>query len=87
MLKIVPDDDDVVRRVAAIDAEIIAESQRLDAVEDAGMTLSFEELAAMAERDIERSRYLVAHGVIPAVLLERAIRRHRRIQCLMARER
>jgi hypothetical protein len=84
MLKIVERDDEVARRADELEAECAAESARLRQAEEAGEIVSWEEMAAMAERDIYRCRYLSDHGIIPAEMLEDAIRRHRRILCLMA---
>jgi hypothetical protein len=60
----------VARRADELEAECAAESARLSAAEEAGEIVSYEEMAAMAERDIYRCKYLSDHGVIPRELLD-----------------
>jgi hypothetical protein len=87
MLRLVTERDEVAKRVDEIDAEILAETVRLRALNDADADIPLEELAAMAERNIERNTWLVANGVIPRELLDDAVRRHRRIRAMMNGER
>jgi hypothetical protein len=70
--------------VDEMDAEIVAETVRLRALNDGEVTLPLAELAAMVERQIERNQFLCANGVIPKSLLDDAVNRHRRIRALMA---
>jgi hypothetical protein len=86
MLNIV-EHDEIGRRVDEIDAEIIAETARLAALNDADADIPLDELAAMCERQIERNSYLVRVGVMPRELLDDAIGRHRRVLAMIARRR
>jgi hypothetical protein len=76
--------DEIGRRVDEIDAEIIAETQRLRALNEAEVEIALPELAAMCERQIERDSYLVEVGVMPRELLDEAISRHRRVLRMIA---
>jgi hypothetical protein len=84
MLKVV-ERDEVTRRVDEIDREIVAETARLRALNDGEVAVPLAELAAMAERNIERNEFLHANGVIPRDLLDDAVKRHRRIIAMMRR--
>jgi hypothetical protein len=78
-------DPGVVDAVAQIDRETLTVSARLRAANEADIAIPLPELAAIAERDVERSRYLVEVGVIPPEFLDDAILRARRIRNWMAR--
>jgi hypothetical protein len=73
----------VAKRVDEIDAEIVAETARLRALNDSDVAVPLAELAAMAERQIQRNTFLVEHNVIPRELLDDAVKRHRRIIRMM----
>jgi hypothetical protein len=77
----------VVDAVAELDAEIVAETARLRALNEAEEPLPLEELASMCERQIERNKFLLKHGVIPRELYLDAVHRHRRIIAMMGRSR
>jgi hypothetical protein len=82
MLKVV-ERDEIAKRVDEIDAEIVAETARLRALNDAEVEIPLAELAAMIERQIERNSYLVEVGVMPKELLLDAVKRHRRVLAMM----
>lgn len=85
-LKLGPErpDPSVVEAVDAIDRECLAVTQRLREANEADLAIPLEELAALAERDVERCRFLVDHEVIPPELFDDAVLRSRRIRAMMS---
>lgn len=71
------------RVLASLDDEILGDIAVLASAEEKELALAPEVLAKFAARDIERCRFLIELGELPAWTLDDALRREREVQGMM----